>query len=290
LKQFVAECGINKVFSEKRMPPLEEQAERAEEAGDFDEAFTLWRQLANQTRDPIDFCLAGRAAQKVQWWSDAEDAFSKALDLDPLSSEALGCMGSLFFNRTDGVEAENLQLARQWFKRALDVTRNAMLLTLMGCTCMALGDPDAARKALDEAVRLEPDYEEAYYNLAQLDKDVNPPKSVELLEKAIELDPDYGLAHQELGILLGKAGDVLKAEYHFRRCIEIDPSDYWSHMYLANELAVQGRFKEAEKEYRTAIILQPEEAAGYEFFADFLDRLARPEEASQVRARIIPPF
>src|SRR3990172_3993929 len=253
------------------MSMLEDQAQRAEDEGNFEEAFTLWRQLAIQTRDAIDFCRAGRAAQELEWWSEAEEAFKDALRVDPMSSEAMECMGSLFLSRTDGLSPEHLQRARAWFERALKITQSARLLTFLGGTYAALEDQDAAKRAFNEAVRIDPAYEEAYYNLAVLERCNDPLSSQKLLEKAIELDPDYAMAHQDLGNLVQEAGDTLRAEYHYRRCIEIDSADFWSRLYLANVFAVQGRFEEAEKEYRTAIALHPAEDAGYKFFADFLD-------------------
>lgn len=267
------------------MSLLEEEAQGAEDAGNLASAHDLWLKLANDTRDPYFFCRAGRAAEKLLRWHDAETAFRQALKLDPMLVEAMQCLGSLFLTRNDGAEAERLLQAEELLQRALKVDRNAGLLTLLGVTFAAQGDEKAARKALNDAVLLDPGYEEAYYNLALLAQNRDPEEARRLLEKAIELDSDYATAHQKLGILLQKTGDVLQAEYHFRRCLEIDAADYWSHLYLANALAIQGRDDEAEREYRHAIALRPTESAGLSFFADFLDELSRDAEAAQFRAR-----
>jgi len=263
---------------------LHEQAQSAEDAGDFELAFSIWNELASKERDPALFCRTGAVAEKTQKWNEAESAFRKALTIDPTSAEGMESLGSLFLTRTDGDPSRDLLQAREWFQRALRITRGPRLLTFLGSTYAALKDYEAAKKALEEALRLDPTYEEAYFNLALLEKARNGEEAQRLLAKAIDLDPDYAKAHQQLGILLQKAGDPLQAEYHFRRCLEINSTDYWSRLYLANVLAVQGVFGDAEREFRAAIALQPANPVGFDLFAKFLDARSRPDEANQVRA------
>jgi tetratricopeptide (TPR) repeat protein len=114
----------------------------------------------------------------------------------------------------------------------------------------------------------------------------NPTRTAELLEKAIEIDADYSLAHQRLGVLRHHSGDLIQAEYHFRRSLEAYPTDYWSHLYLANCLAVQGRWADAERTYLFVTSLQPENESGLKFFANFLESIGKKQEASGVRAKI----
>lgn len=266
------------------MSSLQERAESAEEAGDFESAFGLWSRLGSETRDEAAFCRAGRAAQKLEKWAAAENAFKKAFALDPASADAMECLGSLFLNRTDGGSGANLLRAKEWLLGALRIRRTATLLTFLGNTYVKLEELSAAKEAFSDAALLDPAYEEAYFNLALLAESQNPTEARKLLEKAIELDSDYGEAHQRLGILVQREGHVLEAEYHFRRALEINHEDYWSRLYLANALAVQGRAEEAEREYRAAISMRPTEGAAFVFFANFLDALSRAQEAQEIRA------
>ena len=80
----------------------------------------------------------------------------------------------------------------------------------------------AARDAFADAIALDPNYGEALYNLAISNEAQDPQKSVELMERAIAIDPNYFAAHQELGRLYHEAGDLARAEYHFRRSLEIE--------------------------------------------------------------------
>jgi tetratricopeptide (TPR) repeat protein len=264
---------------------LENRAEEAEEAGDLQTAFESWKELAARNHESVFFCRYGRVAQKLEKWEEAEDAFSEALRLEPTSSLIMESIGSLWAHRTDKNETDSFQTAKRWFLQALRYERHARLLTQLAGTYVALAEYPAARDAFEEAIRIDPDYEEALYNLAVLDEKTNPERSLELLERAIQIDPDYAIAHQALGRLYQRARDLVRAEYHFRRSLEIDPADYWSNMYMANLLGVLGRNEEAERTYRLATRLHPEITAGIETFARFLESIGKQDEAASVRAQ-----
>jgi tetratricopeptide (TPR) repeat protein len=268
------------------MDPLQQRAEEAEEAEDYGTALTLWRELAARNRDEFSLLRYGSAAEKVGRWEEAEKALTDALSLAPNSSLVMENIGSLWAYRTDRDERQSFITAEHWFLNALGFGRHARLLTHFGATYVALENYAAARRSFEEAVDLDPNYEEALYNLAVLDEAEKPSRAIELLEKAIGLDPKYAAAHQALGRLYQKRKDLLRADYHFRRSLEIDPADYWSNIYLANLLAVQGKIDEAEQMYSLATTLHPEIAGGHVLFANFLDSIGKSEEAGRVRIRI----
>jgi tetratricopeptide (TPR) repeat protein len=264
---------------------LEQQAESAETAGDLKNALHLWNQVAVRSRDPVAFCRAGRVAQELGSWGEAENSFHEALRVDRDFSGAKECLGSLWLSRTDKDSQEALIVARNWFAQALKHERNARLLTFVGNADVALGDESSARKSFEEAIALDPNYEEALFNLASLESETDPEGAFALLEKAIRIDPEYSAAHRELGVLSETEGDLVKAEYHLRRALELDPADYWAQMHLANLLAVQGKNMEAEQTYRFATTLHPEIKEGTEIFARFLDSLGKREDADTVRGK-----
>jgi Tfp pilus assembly protein PilF len=140
----------------------------------------------------------------------------------------------------------------------------------------------------EEAISLDPNYEEALFNLATLVKKDDPKKAVSLLRRAVEIDARYVAAHRELGVLLQREHDLVEAECHLRRALEFDPADYWAQMYLANLLGVQGRNAEAEQTYRVATALRPEIKEGVEIFARFLDSVGKAKEAAVVRVHTNP--
>lgn len=268
------------------MDHLEERAEKAEEVGDLQAALGLWKQAAEKDQDAISFCRYGRVAEELGKWNEAENAFSTALRLEPSLSLALESMGDLWATRTDKESVESLTVAKEWFLKALHLKRSARVLTFLGSTYRALGHFDEARTAFEEAATIDPNYEEALYNLGVLQEKTNPPMSKEFLQKAVLIDPEYGSAHQVLGRLYQRDKDLTRAEYHFRRSLEIDPADYWSNIYLANLRGVQGKNDEAEQIYRFATDLHPEIKGGLDLFARFLESIGKHEEAAKVRTRL----
>lgn len=205
---------------------LEDEAEQAEENGDLKTACALRKEIAAKSQSAASFFSYGLLATRLEQWEDAEDAFASALHLDPSFSPGMEGMGILWHKRTDRGEAESFQIARDWYLKAIKLDSNARALTLLGCAYVALGDSTAAQTAFEDALKLDPRYEEALYNLARRQEESNPARARELLEKAIEIDADYFLAHQRLGILRQRSGDLIRAEYHFRRSLETDPTHY----------------------------------------------------------------
>jgi tetratricopeptide (TPR) repeat protein len=261
----------------------EDKAQEAEEKGDFTSALNLWRELAQRDGDPILFTRLGRAAQRLERWDESERAFAEALRLDPNFTMAMVCIGDLWAARTDKGNDESFPVARGWFLRALRRERSAQTLILLGAMYRAWGDNLSAREALVEALQLDPSNAEALYNLALAEAETGREKAIELMERAIEVHPTYFAAHQELGKLYHGAGDLPRAEYHFRRSLEVKPSDLWSLLYLANALAVQGKSAEAEETYRLASSLHAGNKDVAEFFADFLETIGKKDEAAAVR-------
>ncbi|MGD0735901.1 MAG: tetratricopeptide repeat protein [Terracidiphilus sp.] len=275
---------------------LQKRADEAEEAGDLPLALELWKERSKSDEDGIAFLQSGRIAQELGNWTEAESAYTEALSLQPSSSLAKFVsspivdllMGALWSERTDKKRIESLQTAKKWFLSALEKERSAPCLTLLGAACAKLNDAASAREAFEEAIELNPNYDEAMYNLAAIEEDTDPPKARDLLERAIQIDPDYALAHQMLGRVYVKLKDLVRAEHHYRRCLQIHPSNYWCSLFLAGLLVTRKRDAEAEQIYLHAIELSPEEPGALEFYARFLEKRGRAAEAAEVRARIKP--
>jgi tetratricopeptide (TPR) repeat protein len=250
------------------MASLRERAIAADDADDVPLAFELWGKLAETDTDGIASLKYGATAIQLKKWDVAEGALMEAFRLKPRASIVMALLGCLWSQRTDRDRVECLQTAKQWYLRSLERKRIAPTLTLLGSVCIRLGEIDEAKAAFEEAIAVDPNYDEAMYNLALLEKESDPQRSVALLNRAVEIDPQYSMAHQVLGRTLQKLGDRTAAEQHFRKCLEIDPDDYWSWLYLANLLGVMGRNEEAEQTYRHAIAIQPEDCGWIEVFRE----------------------
>jgi len=114
-----------------------------------------------------------------------------------------------------------------------------------------------AEEACRKAIRLDPRYEEAYFNLGVVLKFDRPSETQALFRKAIELDQDFAPAHRELGFVLIGRGPNPEAESHLRKAVELAPRDSWARIYLGTYLWQSAQIDAAIAEFRTASELEP---------------------------------
>ena len=267
------------------MDSIRERAIAADDADDVPLAFELWGKLVEDDTDGIASLKYGALAIQLEKWDVAESALMEASRLKPRASIVMVFLGRLWSRRTDRDRVESLQAAKQWYLRSLERKRIAPFLTLLGATCARLNEIDEAKAAFEEAIAVDPKYEEAMYNLAALLQRSDLQRCVELTRRAVEIDPEYAMAHGLLGLTLQRLGDLGSAELHFRKSLQIDPDDWTSNIYFANLLAGLGENEEAEQIYRPAVELEPGLKVGWRLFARFLKSIGKVAEAEKVLSK-----
>jgi len=127
---------------------------------------------------------------------------------------------------------------------------------------LELGQPHQAVPQLEEAVRLQPDFSPAHYNLGfALTALGRPDEAIAHYRRAIELKPDYPQAHNNLGGVLQAQGAVDEAVLHYRLALQFNPHHVEAHSNLGNVLQFRGQLDEAISHYRAALAAKPEDAA-----------------------------
>lgn len=86
----------------------------------------------------------------------------------------------------------------------------------------------------------------------------DPRRAAGEFRKAIELAPDYALAHYNLGGTLVESGKVSEAVAEYQKAIELAPSFYRTYDNLGYALVKLGKIDQAEDAYRDAIRLEPQ--------------------------------
>jgi serine/threonine-protein kinase len=126
-----------------------------------------------------------------------------------------------------------------------------------------------AKRAFERAVEIDPEYADAYANLAvfhiaEWALDItNPRAAIEnarsAASKALELDSSIGLAHAVLGSIEGAADyNWSDAEARFAKALELDPNSPDIHIqYGYWFLRPQRRFHDARQQYRAALESDP---------------------------------
>ncbi|MCD4782927.1 MAG: protein kinase [Candidatus Eremiobacteraeota bacterium] len=77
------------------------------------------------------------------------------------------------------------------------------------------------------------------------------------LEKAIKLSPDYPEAHSLLGYILARQGRTVDAAKHLRKATAGASASATAHLYIGKAYARMGRIADSQKEYEIAKRLDP---------------------------------
>jgi tetratricopeptide (TPR) repeat protein len=114
--------------------------------------------------------------------------------------------------------------------------------------------------------------------------DHNPAKAEQLLQEAIAADKYYGPAHNNLGVLHFRRGELSAAAQEFLWAQRMMPGHADPRLNLALTLEAAGRVDEALEEYRSALEVHPGHLPTLQ--AMVRCRLRRPragfEEASEI--------
>jgi len=139
-----------------------------------------------------------------------------------------------------------------------------------------------AEEEVSEAIRINPEYAQAHYNLGLLLHDLNKfEEAEEEYREAIRIFPDYFNAHYNLGLLLENLNRFEEAEEEYREAIRINPGFTDAHNNLGILLYYLERYEEAEKEYREAIRLNHDYAEAHFNLGILLEDLNKFSEAEK---------
>ena len=89
------------------------------------------------------------------------------------------------------------------------------------------------------------------------------------LEHAIDLNPNYGQAHRYYAELMEILRHRELARFHGFKAAELDPISPYMILWKADILAGESNFNEAREEYNKFIELYPENPSGYWYLYDF---------------------
>lgn len=144
---------------------------------------------------------------------------------------------------------------------------------------MEAGDATAAEACFGLAVKIAPDFAEAYANLGML---LEKRGEVEIAEMSyrlsIEINPAYPETHLDLGALLADKKRFAEAEMSYRQAIALNPSSPVAWSNLGVLYACMKREAEAEQSYRTAMALDKNYAMAIYNLSYLLLRQGRFEE------------
>jgi len=137
-------------------------------------------------------------------------------------------------------------------------TADPLLHNLVGTAAVGLRQYEWALPFLQEAVRLKPDYAEAYSNLGSaLSKLGRHDEAIATFARALDHAPGDADAHYNLGNALREAGRPHEAIERFRQAVRIAPDHYTAHYNLGGTLLYTGALEQAVAAYDRAIEIEP---------------------------------
>ena len=126
------------------------------------------------------------------------------------------------------------------------------------------GDYDQAIRDLSQAVELNPNYAEAYFNRGRvhsMKKDYGP--AIQDYSKAIERNHRYVEAYSNRGVVHGEKGKFVQAIRDFNQAIGLNPNYAEAYYNRGMAYSNKGKIDEAIGDFNQAIMLQPDFALAY---------------------------
>ena len=205
---------------------------------------------------------------ELEWTSEAIHTYLDILKDNPFDTETLNALGTI------SLQIGRKEQARQYFTRTLQLdssNRNAQhglqqlpesvtttsapnqISHILSTSCRAAEPPPAATPTpsfhtLFNTAQTEPARTpaELYREALSLVDAGKPAEAINLLETLIAQAPDNALAHNDLGVLYQKSGNLQKSRYHHESATRLQPSNTTFQKNLADLLYNGfGAFEEA---------------------------------------------
>ena len=165
--------------------------------------------------------------------------------------EFLKSLDHILDNLNKGQFEEALHAARLEHENSGE---SAELHNIISIASASMGNLESARKSCESAIKLNPSYAEAYYNMGNITRDLGDEKSaIEYYKKTIELQQNFGFAYFNMAAILFQLRRYKEAAAGFQRTIELHPAYYAAHYNLAITLNELGEHDHAIKHCQTAL-------------------------------------
>ena len=195
----------------------------------------------------------GRVYQEKKLLDQAEAELKKAVSLDPEQVDAHNQLGLIYYQKG------NFDLALEEFKLALAWTGYPEIHHNLSLAYDKTGRKDEAMTAIDEALRLDPNYVDAHNQAGNLFLNRGDlAKAAAHFEAAIRIDPRNSSAYNNLGLIYSSQGKTELAVQYCRQAVFLDPNSPDAHNNLGSIYLNQSLFQEGMVELKKAIALRPD--------------------------------
>ncbi|MBI5210518.1 MAG: tetratricopeptide repeat protein [Elusimicrobia bacterium] len=170
----------------------------------------------------------------------ARREFEAALELDASAPQTRLCLGEFLLGRGEH------EGAREQLEKAAEGSREPGAFHLLGQAMAATGRPAEARRAYEEALRLDGRHVKALLSLGEsLSAEGDFEGAEARLRQALDVEPGSLLAHLVLGRVLDARADIDGAGREYEEALRLDDQHPEAHLRLGELLLRGGRFDEA---------------------------------------------
>jgi tetratricopeptide (TPR) repeat protein/2-polyprenyl-3-methyl-5-hydroxy-6-metoxy-1,4-benzoquinol methylase len=138
---------------------------------------------------------------------------------------------------------------------ALEVYPHSVILcNIAGAACAGLLQFDRAIDYYQIAIKINPKFVEAHYNMASAQQNKGDLEAaIQAYKQAILIKPDYADAYYNLANTLKEKGDLETAIKSYKQAIKLNPNLHNAHNNMGNALKDMGNLTAAIKSYKRAI-------------------------------------
>ena len=178
-------------------------------------------------------------------WPEAEEAFRKALELNPDYAQACSNLGFVLKQTHRPEEAEVYLRKAINLNPKLIASYNNLSLILMHTNRL-----EEAEAVLRKAIHLDANSPDLYNNLGSVLTDAGRPRQAEAaFQQAIKINPSFVYAHYNLGCLLKSAGHLDESETALRRALKLRPNYSSAQFALATLHLLRGQYEKGWELY-----------------------------------------
>ena len=201
----------------------------------------------------------GNALMDFGEFKKAIECYTRVLQVNPNLTETQ--------NNLDKAVEEDSQIDKFIlnYQEAIGEEANSPKVMLFKGTAFDLkGYNEMAIKYFKQAIKIRPDYAEAFNRLGMVYTKIDKPEdALECYEKATEIEPSLAEAHYNLGYVFEKQGNRSAAKVSFDRALDINPNHAEAINSLGFFLRESGDFDASIEKYKQAIKIKPDFAEAY---------------------------
>jgi tetratricopeptide (TPR) repeat protein len=150
-------------------------------------------------------------------------------------------------------------------KQLLSQFPNSLVLCdIQGATNAALGQFDAAIDSYKQALKIKPDYADAYNNIGNaLQNKGELEVAIESYKQALKIKPNSAESYNNMGNALQGKGDFEASIDSFKKALKIQPDYAEAYNNMGNALKAKGDLEVALDSYKKALKIKPDYAEAY---------------------------